>query len=71
MTMGRHARQRLYLAEDLLRRRRADESRRHVASQRVARIDPNPHQIDAVVGCPYIAYLQSRYFQEGKVVRAP
>jgi adenine-specific DNA-methyltransferase len=48
MTMGRHALQRLYLAEDLVRRRRADEYRRHVASQRAARIDPNPHQIDAV-----------------------
>lgn len=49
MTMGRHALQRLYLAEDLVRRRRADEYRRHVASQRAARIDPNPHQIDAVI----------------------
>ena len=49
MNMGRHALQRLYLAEDLVRRRRADEYRRHVASQRAARIDPNPHQIDAVI----------------------
>jgi adenine-specific DNA-methyltransferase len=49
MTMGRHPLQRLYLAEDLVRRRRADEYRRHVASQRAARIDPNPHQIDAVI----------------------
>src|ERR1700704_4658425 len=49
MTMGRHALQRLYLAEDLVRRRRADEYRRQVASQRAARIDPNPHQIDAVI----------------------
>lgn len=47
--MGRHALQRLYLAEDLVRRRRADEYRRQVASQRAARIDPNPHQIDAVI----------------------
>jgi adenine-specific DNA-methyltransferase len=47
--MRRHALQRLYLAEDLVRRRRADEYRRHVASQRAARIDPNPHQIDAVI----------------------
>ena len=44
-----HPIQRLYLAEDLVRRRRADEHRRHVASQRSARIDPNPHQIDAVI----------------------
>lgn len=47
--MGRHQLQRLYLAEDLVRRRRADEYRRQVASQRAARIDPNPHQIDAVI----------------------
>lgn len=44
-----HPIQRLYLAEDLVRRRRADEQRRSVASQRSARIDANPHQIDAVV----------------------
>jgi superfamily II DNA or RNA helicase len=36
-------------AEDLVRRRRADEYRRQVASQRAARVDPNPHQIDAVI----------------------
>ncbi len=47
--MPSHPLQRLYLAEDLVRRRRADEHRRHVASQRAARIDPNPHQIDAVI----------------------
>ncbi len=47
--MPTHPLQRLYLAEDLVRRRRADEYRRHVASQRAARIDPNPHQIDAVI----------------------
>ncbi|HEX7838808.1 MAG TPA: SNF2-related protein, partial [Kofleriaceae bacterium] len=40
---------RLYQAEDLVRRRRADEHRRHAAAQRAARIDPNPHQINAVV----------------------
>jgi hypothetical protein len=39
----------LYLAEDLVRLRRADEFRRHAAAQRAARIDPNPHQIDAVM----------------------
>jgi hypothetical protein len=44
-----HPIQRLYLAEDLVRRRRADEHRRYAASQRGARIDPNPHQIDAVI----------------------
>lgn len=47
--MTLHAIQQLYLAEDLVRRRRADEHRRQVTSQRAARIDPNPHQIDAVV----------------------
>jgi hypothetical protein len=44
-----HPLQRRYLAEDLVRLRRADEKRRHVASQRRGRIDPNPHQIDAVM----------------------
>jgi hypothetical protein len=47
--MTLHPIQRLYLAEDLVRRRRADEQRRQVASHRSARIDPNPHQIDAVI----------------------
>ncbi len=47
--MTAHVVQRLLDAEDLVRRRRADEYRRHVASQRSARIDPNPHQIDAVI----------------------
>lgn len=32
-----------------MRVRRADEQRRYLASQRRGRIDPNPHQIDAVV----------------------
>src|SRR5262249_2596450 len=40
---------RRFLAEDLVRLRRSDEQRRYVASQRAGRIDPNPHQIDAVV----------------------
>jgi superfamily II DNA or RNA helicase len=44
-----HPIQRRYLAEDLLRLRSADEQRRYVASQRSGRIDPNPHQIDAVI----------------------
>lgn len=46
---GSHPLQRLWRAEELVRRRRADEHRRHVASQRAARVDANPHQIDAVV----------------------
>ncbi len=37
------------LAEDLVRLRRADDRERYAASQRQARIDPNPHQIDAVI----------------------
>src|ERR1700686_3668921 len=37
------------LAEDLVRVRRADDLERYAASQRHARIDPNPHQIDAVI----------------------
>src|SRR5438876_4438598 len=36
------------LAEDLVRVRRADDRERYAAAQRQARIDPNPHQIDAV-----------------------
>src|SRR5579862_1235987 len=44
-----HPIQRRLLAEELVRRRRADERQRYAASQRFGRIDPNPHQIDAVV----------------------
>jgi adenine-specific DNA-methyltransferase len=40
---------RRYWAEQLVRLRRADEDQRSAASQRRARIDPNPHQIDAVM----------------------
>jgi len=40
---------RRYFAEQLVRLRRADEQQRWVASQRAGRIDPNPHQIDAVI----------------------
>lgn len=36
-------------AEELLRRRRSDDVRRFVASQRSGRIDANPHQLDAVL----------------------
>ena len=41
--------QRRLLAEDLVRLRRPDEQRRYASSQRQGRVDPNPHQIDAVV----------------------
>src|SRR6266704_6091668 len=44
-----HPLQRRLLAEELLLRRLADDGRRFAASQRRGRIDPNPHQIDAVV----------------------
>src|SRR5215475_7201198 len=37
------------LAEDLVRVRRPDDRERYASSQRQARIDPNPHQIDAVI----------------------
>jgi hypothetical protein len=44
-----HPAQRRYLAEDLVRMRRSDELRRYAAPQRAAKIDANPHQIDAVI----------------------
>ncbi len=44
-----HPIQRRWHAEQLVRLRRADERRRYAASQRRGRIDPNPHQIHAVV----------------------
>lgn len=44
-----HPIQRRYHAEDLVRQRGSGEQRRYVAPQRAARIDPNPHQIDAVM----------------------
>ncbi len=44
-----HPIQRRWLAEQLVRLRRADERRRYAASQRRGRIDPNPHQIQAVI----------------------
>lgn len=48
--MGRaHPITRRWHAEQLVRLRRADEQQRWVASQRAGRIDPNPHQIDAVI----------------------
>ncbi|HKI03439.1 MAG TPA: SNF2-related protein [Thermoanaerobaculia bacterium] len=47
--MSLHPFNRRLLAEDLVRVRRADDRERYAASQRQARIDPNPHQIDAVI----------------------
>src|SRR2546422_6443413 len=47
--MTLHAFNRRILAEDLVRVRRPDDRERYAASQRQARIDPNPHQIDAVI----------------------
>src|SRR5881392_1343708 len=44
-----HPAQRRYLAEDLVRLRRSDEQRRYSAPQRAARVDANPHQVDAVI----------------------
>jgi superfamily II DNA or RNA helicase len=44
-----HPIQRRYLAEQIVRLRRADEEERYASSQRHGRIDPNPHQIDAVI----------------------
>src|SRR3989441_965351 len=43
--MALHAFNQRILAEDLLRVRRPDDRDRYAASQRQARIDPNPHQI--------------------------
>ena len=44
-----HPIHRRYYAEALVRLRRAGERRRQVASQRSGHVDPNPHQIDAVM----------------------
>ncbi len=44
-----HPFNRRLLAEELVRVRRPDDRERYAASQRQARIDPNPHQIDAVI----------------------
>src|SRR5476651_1689311 len=49
MTAPLHAAQRRYRAEDLVRLRRSDEQRRYAAPQRAARVDANPHQINAVI----------------------
>jgi len=47
--MTSHPIQRRWFAEDLIRLRRADDERRFIASQRIGRIDPNPHQVEAVI----------------------
>src|SRR4051812_5954658 len=47
--MGFHPFNQRLLAEGLVRIRRPDDRERYAASQRQARIDPNPHQIDAVI----------------------
>jgi superfamily II DNA or RNA helicase len=44
-----HAFNQRILAENLVRVRRPDDRERYAAAQRQARIDPNPHQIDAVI----------------------
>jgi superfamily II DNA or RNA helicase len=47
--MTLHAFNQRIVAEDLIRMRRPDDLERYAASQRQARIDPNPHQIDAAI----------------------
>ena len=49
MPAAPHPIHRRYYAEDLVRLRRSSEKRRYAASQRLGRIDANPHQIDAVM----------------------
>lgn len=44
-----HEAQLRWRVEELLRRRRPDEERRYAMAQRRGRIDPNPHQVDAVM----------------------
>src|ERR1700726_3999998 len=44
-----HAFNQRLLAEELVRVRRPDDRERYAAAQRQGRIDPNPHQIDAVI----------------------
>src|SRR5438876_1338596 len=61
--MTLHPFNRRILAEDLVRVRRADDRERYAASQRQARIDPNPHQIDAVI-------FALRRLQEGGCILA-
>src|SRR6202158_1794701 len=47
--MTLHAFNQRILADDLVSVRRPDDRERYAAAQRQARIDPNPHQIDAVI----------------------
>src|SRR3984885_16128020 len=47
--MSLHAFNQLTLVQDVVRVRRPDDRERYAAAQRQARIDPNPHQIDAVI----------------------
>src|SRR2546428_3313149 len=61
--MALHAFKQRILAEDLTRVRRPDDRERYAASQRQARIDPNPHQIDAVI-------FALRRLQEGGCILA-
>jgi len=44
-----HPIHRRLLSEEILRLRRSTEGRRYASAQRSGRIDPNPHQIDAVI----------------------
>src|SRR5687767_478832 len=44
-----HPLQRLWHAEELVRRRRSNDDQRYAAPQRSGKIDPNPHQIEAVI----------------------
>jgi superfamily II DNA/RNA helicase len=60
---GLHGFNRRLLAENLVRIRRPDDRERFAASQRQARIDPNPHQIDAVI-------FALRRLQEGGCILA-
>lgn len=61
--MSLHPFNRRLLAENLVRVRRPDDRERYAASQRQARIDPNPHQIDAVI-------FALRRLQEGGCILA-
>jgi len=44
-----HPIHRRLLSEEILRLRRSTEGRRYASAQRGGRVDPNPHQIDAVI----------------------
>src|SRR6266511_136055 len=58
-----HAFNQRILAEELVRVRRPDDRERYAAAQRQARIDPNPHQIGAVI-------FALRRLQEGVCILA-